>query len=423
MEESQKILKLAVSIVEILLKSGGEIYRVQDTVERVMEAYGLGDYHVFVVSNGIFATVHEEYQDRGSIVRYVPLGSTDLGKIQELNQLSREICAHTCTVEEAYRRLEQCKSRTGVSRWKLVLIGAMACAAFCHIYGGGWMEILVAFFLGILLELFLQITSGGKTSKFIINIIGSAMVTAVSFGLAALGLPFMQDLAVIGTIILLVPGVALTTSIRELFNGDYLSGCIHLMDALMSAVCIAVGVGASVSLFQLFARIEVSRSVLSAVGNDVRMLMQFMAAMLGTLAFAIIFHAPRKEYLFCTVNGGLGWLAYLLFLRFGAGVTIASLGATLFLTLAARVLSAVRRCPTTVFLVTGIFTLVPGAGIYYTAYYLLMNELAQFTAKGIETFKVAGAIALGIVFGFAIPQSWFNRLSLAWNRRKAGEAG
>ena len=147
------------------------------------------------------------------------------------------------------------------------------------------------------------------------------------------------------------------------------------------------------------------------------MIGQMIAAMLGTLAFVILFHAPRKEYIFCALNGALGWMAYLLFGKLGAGITIASLGATLILTLAARILSAIRRCPVTIFLVTGIFTLVPGAGIYYTAYFLLMNDLAQATAKGIETFKVAGAIALGIVFGFAIPQSWFNRIGCRKNSR------
>lgn len=140
------------------------------------------------------------------------------------------------------------------------------------------------------------------------------------------------------------------------------------------------------------------------------MIMQVIASMVGTLAFAILFSAPKKEYLFCAVNGGLGWLTYLLLEDAGAGVALASLGATVILTLVARLLSTWRKCPVTVFLITGIFVLVPGAGIYYTAYYLLMNDLAQFTAKGLETFKIAGAIALGIVFGFAVPQSLFKKL-------------
>jgi len=140
------------------------------------------------------------------------------------------------------------------------------------------------------------------------------------------------------------------------------------------------------------------------------MIDQFIAAMLGTLAFVIIFNVPRKEYLYCAVNGGIGWLTYLFLFQHSSSIVISSLGATLFLTLSARILSIIRRCPVTIFLVTGIFVLVPGAGIYYTAYYLITNELAQAGVKGLETFKIAGAIVIGIIFGFAIPQGWLNRL-------------
>ena len=61
----------------------------------------------------------------------------------------------------------------------------------------------------------------------------------------------------------------------------------------------------------------------------------------------------------------------------------------------------------------GIFPLVPGSGIYYTSYYFIMSDMESFVAKGTETFKVAGAIALGIIFGFALPQKF-----LLFARRK-----
>ena len=140
------------------------------------------------------------------------------------------------------------------------------------------------------------------------------------------------------------------------------------------------------------------------------MIDQIIMSMVATIAFAILFNAPKKEYVFCALNGCIGWMSYQLFLSYGASVVMASLWATLILTLVARILSAIRRSPVTIFLVTGIITLVPGAGIYYTSYYLIMNDLAQFTAKGIETFKIAGVMVLGIVFGLALPQSWFNQL-------------
>lgn len=140
------------------------------------------------------------------------------------------------------------------------------------------------------------------------------------------------------------------------------------------------------------------------------MIDQIIVSMLATLAFVILFNAPKKEYMFCAFSGCVGWMAYLLFQELGAGIVAASLGATLILTLLARILSAIRKTPVTIFLVTGIFTLVPGAGIYYTAYYLIMNDLSQCMAKGLETFKIAGAMVLGIIFGLVLPQSWFNKL-------------
>lgn len=140
------------------------------------------------------------------------------------------------------------------------------------------------------------------------------------------------------------------------------------------------------------------------------MIDQIIVSMLATLAFVILFNAPRKEYVFCAISGCVGWMSYLLFQELGAGIVASSLWATVVLTLLARILSAIRKTPVTIFLVTGIFTLVPGAGIYYSAYYLIMNNLTQCMAKGLETFKIAGAMVLGIIFGLVLPQSWFNKL-------------
>lgn len=197
MEESQRILKLAVAMGEVLLKSGGEIYRVQETVERILEAYGIDDYHVFVVSNGIFATIHEDREDRGSMVRNVPLGSLHLGRIAQVNQLSREICSHNCTVEEAGERLRACQQEDDIGWVKKILAGGMGSSAFSYLYGGRGAECVVAFFLGMLLLMFVQAAEKGNVSKFIVNIIGSAMVTVISFGLSAAGFLLMADKAVI----------------------------------------------------------------------------------------------------------------------------------------------------------------------------------------------------------------------------------
>lgn len=251
MPESKHVLNLAVSMGEELLKNGGEIYRVQETVGRVMEAYGVWDYNVFVVTNGIFATVHENREDAGSMVRYVPLGEINLERIAKINQLSREICQGCCNLKEADRRLEQCRQTPRVRDVTLAFACGIESAGFCYLLGGHPIDSLFSFLLGLLLQTFLLLGARRNVSKFILNILGSALVTAGSLILYKLGLDILSDRIIIGGIIVLMPGVALVTGIRDLFNGDYLSGGIRMMDALLTGICIAAGVGAAVKLFQL----------------------------------------------------------------------------------------------------------------------------------------------------------------------------
>ncbi|MFV0466080.1 MAG: threonine/serine exporter family protein [Lachnospiraceae bacterium] len=137
----------------------------------------------------------------------------------------------------------------------------------------------------------------------------------------------------------------------------------------------------------------------------------FAVTICATLSFAILFTAPKDQYLYCALTGGAGYLTYLILLnQFQAEPATASLFATLILTLLSRIFSVIRKNPVTVYLVAGIFPLVPGAGIYYTSYYLIMNEPELFSKSGFDTFKIAGAISLGIIFGLAVPQRFFRML-------------
>ena len=101
--------------------------------------------------------------------------------------------------------------------------------------------------------------------------------------------------------------------------------------------------------------------------------------------------------------GGVGWLVYELAVLLGADSTTASLLAVIPLTLLTRVLAILLKAPVTVFLLTGIFPLVPGAGIYYTAYYFIQNNNALALSNGISTFKIAVVLATGIALVLGIP--------------------
>ena len=253
MAVTKEILALAVEIGDALLRNGTEVYRVQDTVMHILEAYEIENYDVYVLSNGIFASANEDREDACSMIRHIPLGTTHLGRIAALNQLSREICSHECSLIDAWNRLERCKNISFGKPVVHIFFCGLGCSCFSYLFGGTALDSIVSFFIGMLLQVFLFALKRHKNSKFITNILGSAFVTLLSLIVLSFGTPILYDKVIIGDIMPLVPGIALTTSIRDFFNGDYLSGAIHMIDAILTAFCIAVGVGTIITIYH-FAR-------------------------------------------------------------------------------------------------------------------------------------------------------------------------
>lgn len=138
---------------------------------------------------------------------------------------------------------------------------------------------------------------------------------------------------------------------------------------------------------------------------------QFMVAYFATIFFAILFQAPKKELAHCGFTGGLGWIIYYIMTKEGFGPALSSATATFCLTIFCRIFAVLRQMPVTVYLLTGIFSLVPGAGVFYTAYFLFIEKKHTSSHYGIITFEVAMAITMGIVFGFAFPQSFFTKIA------------
>ncbi|MCI8326242.1 MAG: threonine/serine exporter [Lachnospiraceae bacterium] len=136
-------------------------------------------------------------------------------------------------------------------------------------------------------------------------------------------------------------------------------------------------------------------------------LIQLLLSFIAVFSFSVMFCAPRSQYVFCGLCGCLSQGVYRLLEAFGANDMICILFSTFSLTILTRILSILRRTPVTIYLVPGVLPLVPGAKIYYTSYYLMMNEAKNAMFMGLDAFKTAGAISLGIIFGLTIPMQRF----------------
>ena len=139
----------------------------------------------------------------------------------------------------------------------------------------------------------------------------------------------------------------------------------------------------------------------------IRLILQVLAASAGTVGFSLLFGVPVRYYTYCGLIGGIGWLVYLCVLP-GTTATIATFCATVVIILLSRWFAVRKRCPATLLLISGIFPLVPGAGLYWAAYYTITNQLQLALETGYGAVKTAVAIVLGIVVVFELPEKWFH---------------
>lgn len=142
-----------------------------------------------------------------------------------------------------------------------------------------------------------------------------------------------------------------------------------------------------------------------------RFLIEIAAAVVGTVSFSLLFGVPTRYYPYCGLIGGIGWLVYSLLALKGCSAPAASFFATVMVILLSRAFAVREQCPVTIFLISGIFPLVPGAGIYWTTYYIVINKLDLALQTGFTSLKIAVAIVMGIVFVFELPQRIFRVFS------------
>lgn len=414
--EQNRALQLSVEAGHILLENGAEISRVEETMERISSHYGVEEQSFFVLSNGIIAT-GEQYAS----AKFIPIKGMQLSRVAAVNQVSRDIAdvRHKVTLDELSARLKAIRASKGKPWWEFTLGVTLGVSTFCILFGGSLADAVATFACGLLLGLFMAFVSP-HMSRLLGNVAGGLIggllcIATFSFfnshSLISLHLPNM----IIGTIIALVPGVPFTNGFRDLANEDYIAGATRLLDAFLAFLCIALGVMLALILYTVLPistfNFQLSISHIDPVAAA--WCIQLPAAFIGTVGFSALFGAPRKYYLSCGVAGMLGWALYLLLVR---DTTLSVVGAAFFAALLvaaiSHLLAGVRHCPVTVFLICGIIPLVPGGGVFWTAYHLEANHLQLAATTGFVALKVTIAIAGGIILATAIGTRIYRRLKL-----------
>ena len=242
MNDRKKVLDFVTAAGETMLQNGAEVSRTQQTMEIMAKSFGVDGFHGYVLTNGLFTSVGSD-EECPAQIRSVPQSTVHLGRVEAVNDLSRRIACGSVSLDGAFQELEKIKNIPYVPDYQQILCCGVGSAAFCILFGGVWQDGLIALLVGFLLQVLLFKMSEWGAARLLTRFWGAIFVVGMTLLLFRTGMGVNTDKAIIGALMPLVPGMALTLGIRDLIDGDFLSGVIRMLDALLTAACIACGAG------------------------------------------------------------------------------------------------------------------------------------------------------------------------------------
>ena len=239
--EKEQILRCALDIGEQMLISGAEVGRVEAAIRFICTAYGCRRTDVFTITSSIVVSIVTSDGIHMTQTRRILGAATDLTRLDRLNALSREICRTKPEYAYVEERIRQICMEKRFPLWVEALASALIAGAFALFFGGGWEDGAVAALLGLGLRYVTWILQKAGMNQIFVNAVAAFLLSFSAIGLVRLGLGQDTNRIIIGNIMLLIPGIALTNSLRDMISGDIMSGMLRFFDAVLVAAAIAAG--------------------------------------------------------------------------------------------------------------------------------------------------------------------------------------
>lgn len=242
--DASKLVHTLLDIGEEMLLSGAEVFRVEDTVSHIGNAYGAQRVNIFVITSSIILTLTDaEGRDWTHTKRIEKPAGTDFARLEKLNELSRDCCAEGLTLDELERRLQGIRTvHPGWRKYLRVYFGsALVGFALTIFFGGTFLDGLMGAAGGFFVCFLQSHLERFFPNRIIFNLVSGFAVGAV-ICLAARILPALnEDKSMIGDIMLQIPGIATTISFRDMISGETISGALRLIESLLWATALACG--------------------------------------------------------------------------------------------------------------------------------------------------------------------------------------
>ncbi|MBQ2881682.1 MAG: threonine/serine exporter family protein [Clostridia bacterium] len=243
MNDNEKLVfKLACRSGVLILESGGETFRAEETVRFICSSAGF-EANVLALPTGIFISADVNGEPQSAEVKRVKKRSTDLYSLNEINSISRKFVSGKMDVNDALAELDALSHRKPVNKLFLILCAGFSSFFFAILFDGSFFDSVVAFLSSCTVQAALLYFKRTDIYSFTSNLLVGfiiALYAVLSVSIFSMG---NTEAIIVGGILPYLPGLAMTNAIRDTMMGDLVSGISRIGDVLLSAVCLAVGAG------------------------------------------------------------------------------------------------------------------------------------------------------------------------------------
>lgn len=402
------LLDLTTELGYQLAMCGAETFRVEESIHRVMESYHI-KAEAFAIPNCLHVSIETADGIAMTRMRRIGFHGNDLDGVEKYSNLSRRICAERPSPAEASQWLAQVKTARKQYRLPIYLLGNfLGACGFCIMFGGTLTDSLCAGICGILVGLVTRLMDNLNANPFFRTIAASFLMALLAYFTGFVQLAVNTDAVIIGTLMILVPGLIFINALRDIIYGDTNSGVNRIVQVFLTAAAIALGTGAA---WKLATSLWLLPDAITPLAHN--LFAEAIACLVGCIGFTILFNIHGRGSILCAVGGVITWITYRLVLQLSGSDITAYFWATVTASLYAEVLARIRKCPAIGYLVISAFPLIPGAGVYYTMRYAVNGDMAGFADQGTHTLAIAAVMAVGILL-----ISTTARIISLWMQRK-----
>ena len=395
------LLDLCTDLGYRLAMCGAETFRVEESVNLIMRTYDI-EAEAFAIPNNLTVSIETPDGQPMTRMRRIGLHGNDLDSVEKYTNLSRRICSEKPDVKTAVQWLKE--TDASLIKYKLpwqLLGNFLGGAGFSVFFGGDFFDTLFAGICGLVVGFVGLLMDKLKTNQFFRTITASFLMAILAYALAVCGIAHNADTIIIGTLMILVPGLLFTNAMRDIIYGDTNSGVNRIVQVFLIAVAIALGTAAAWSLISMLLGAPIS---IPTIAHTIPI--QLIACFIGCLGFVILFNIHGPGGLLCALGGTIAWAAYLLTIHLTGDDLAAYFFAAAVASLYSEIMARIRKYPAISYLVISIFPLIPGASIYYTMKFAVQDDMSAFADKGMHTIAIAGVIAVGVLLISTLFRMW-----------------